>query len=470
MTDPTTPLDPDAKLRAWPPMVRLARWIMRIFFRRVEVVGAENLPDAPVMVVANHNNSLVDAALLMAYLDPVPRFLGKSTLWQIAILKPFLKWLAGIPVYRRQDPGVDPTKNSETFSRCHEVLAAGGSIAIFPEGTSHSEPALVPLKTGVSRIVLQAEERFPGLGTQIVPVGLTFEDKDRFRSRALIHVGKPLDPAPEVDLYGQDPREAVTQLTDRVRTALESVTLNFPSWEEARLIQRAAEIHERPSAALPAEQPLSRAFSVHQAFVRGYEDLRRCCPEEVDRLAASVRAYDDLLDDFRLQDEQVAAEYPVSGVIRFTLKSLALLLIRLPLALLGTAIHLVPFYFSSWVARKRVESDDVLATYKILASMIFYPLTWLVLAVVIGVVLGWPWGLALLVLSPVSGVMAMRYFERRGHFLRQVRAFFLLHSGRRGIDELRALRQQVLHGVRDLVQVAESLPEVEAVGPNPSSV
>jgi len=439
----------------WPPMIVLARWLLSIFFRRVEVVGREHLPsNGPVMYVANHNNSLVDAALLVGFLKPTARFLGKSTLWKVLILKPFLELTRSIPVYRRQDPGVDASKNSETFARCHEALAEGGAIAIFPEGTSHSEPALVPLKTGVSRIVLEAEEKFPGIGVQIIPVGLTFEAKDRFRSRALVNVGQAIDPALELEQYARQPREAVRALTRRVKEALEGVTLNFPSWDEARLIERAAEIYERPHTELPAEQPLSQAFSLRQRFVEGYAELHQRCPEEVEKLAAAVRTYDGHLEELRLKDEQVAAEYSTSGVLRFTLKSLVLLLLRLPLAILGTAIHFVPFFGASWAARRQ-GSEDILATYKILASVVFYPLTWLFLAAWVGWWFGGWAALALLLLAPVSGITALRYFERRGHFLRQARAYFVLRSGRRRIEDLRLLRREVLQGVRRLVDVVQ---------------
>jgi glycerol-3-phosphate O-acyltransferase/dihydroxyacetone phosphate acyltransferase len=289
---------------------------------------------------------------------------------------------------------------------------------------------------------------------RIIPVGLTFEEKGRFRSRALVNVGKAIDPALEVEEYALRPREAVRALTRRVKEGLEGVTLNFPSWEEARWIQRAAEIYERPSSELPAEQPLSLSFPLRQSFVQGYLDLCERCPREVEKLVAAVQTYDQHLEDLRLEDEQVAAEYSTSGVLRFTLKSLGLLLLRLPLAALGTVIHCIPFFAASWVARRQ-SSEDVLATYKIIASIVFYPLTWLLLATLAGWQLGGWVGLALLLLAPLSGLMALRFFERRGHFLRQVRAYFVLKSGRRKVEDLRELRWQVLCGVRDLVDVAQ---------------
>ena len=49
--------------------------------------------------------------------------------------------------------------SSRPFSRSHELLAEKGALALFPEGTSHSDPALKPLTTGAARIVLEAAGR-----------------------------------------------------------------------------------------------------------------------------------------------------------------------------------------------------------------------------------------------------------------------------------------------------------------------
>lgn len=447
---PATHDAPDPRDAARPRVVTpLVRLLLAIFFRDIEVVGASRVPrSGGVVFAANHVNALIDPALLLATMPRSPRFLAKSTLWHMPVVRPFLELAAAIPVYRRQD-GADPADNAEMFARCHRALAAGGAIALFPEGTSHNEPALVPLKTGISRIVLEAEARFGGIGSRIVPVGLTFEDKGRFRSRALVTVGQPLDPAPYLAAYAAEPRETVRALTERVRAALAAVTLNYPSWREARLIERAAELYARPHAELPAEDSLEARFATRKAFIDGYRALAARAPQQVARTAAAVEAYDELLGLYRLRDAQVAAAYPPARVWRFVSKSLGLLLVRLPLALLGTAINALPYAAVAWLARRPHRSADVLATYKLFGSLVFYPLTWAALALAVGF-LHAAAGLAMLALGPLSALVALRFHERRGHFRREARAYLLLRSGRRSMAELRRRRAAVLAAVQAL--------------------
>ncbi|MFI5183221.1 MAG: 1-acyl-sn-glycerol-3-phosphate acyltransferase, partial [Vicinamibacteria bacterium] len=160
--------------------------------------------------------------------------LAKSTIFRHPVMGPLLFFAGALPVYRRRDQGADVTRNSDTFSRCHALLAAGGSIAIFPEGMSHSLERQPPLKTGAARIVLGAESRRGPLGVRVVPVGLRYDAKERFRTRVFVHLGPALDAAPEVITYQERPGESVRALTGRIAIALEDAVAQAREHSQGR--------------------------------------------------------------------------------------------------------------------------------------------------------------------------------------------------------------------------------------------
>src|SRR3989449_940863 len=131
--------------------------ILRIFFRRIEVSGAERVPPhGAVIFVVNHPSGLIDPAFLLCLAPRRVSLLAKAPLFRMPVIGFFCRAFEAIPVHRRQDAGSDPAQNRETFDTARAVLARGGAIAIFPEGTSHSDPKLRPVKTGAARIAFGA--------------------------------------------------------------------------------------------------------------------------------------------------------------------------------------------------------------------------------------------------------------------------------------------------------------------------
>jgi glycerol-3-phosphate O-acyltransferase/dihydroxyacetone phosphate acyltransferase len=437
MADPAPSLPADGPLRL------LVRLVLRLFFREVEVLGLERLPgEGPLILVSNHVNGLIDPLLLIGPLPRTPRFLAKSTLWKNPVIRPLLGLAGAIPVYRRQDQGTDPSKNLEAFERCYEILGKGGAIALFPEGKSHSEPQLQPLKTGAARIALETVRRFPGCGLQVVPVGLLFDAKQAFRSRALVEVGE-----------GVDPEGGVEALTDRIDDALRDVTLNYETWEEARILGRSADLYRTGHPELPGKGTLAAGVEVRRAALERYRTLRQESPEKVEAAVEAVRRYDDLLRACRLRDDQVGAAYPPSPVLRFVATTLLRLVVLLPLALLGTVLN-YPVYRLIGVLVPRLTRDpDQGATYKVFGALLFFPLFWIALAF-----LGWRFlpgsarwaALALPLLAPFLGALALRFHDRRVRFLNEARAFLLLKSRKRLAEELRERRAEVMRWVEDL--------------------
>src|SRR4029077_10679801 len=176
----------------------------------IEVVGLEHVPaTTPVIFVLNHPNALVDPVFLFCLTPRKVSFLAKAPLFRMPVIGYLVKALDSLPVYRKQDEGEDLSKNQETFTAARNLLARGGTIGICPEGVSHNAPGLQPIKTGAARISLAALSTGEVSQLEIVPAGLYYTAKTRFRSSALLYFGKPIEvQRVELEADGTPPRPA----------------------------------------------------------------------------------------------------------------------------------------------------------------------------------------------------------------------------------------------------------------------
>jgi glycerol-3-phosphate O-acyltransferase / dihydroxyacetone phosphate acyltransferase len=351
---------------------------LTVFFRRIETVNSDVVPeDVGVIFVMNHPNGLIDPALVFVALPRRISFLAKSTLFRMPVIGWVVRAVGALPVYRRIDAGEDVSQNQKTFDACRELLAHGGSIALFPEGVSHSSPKLLPLKSGAARIALGAASGEMQVPVKIIPVGLYYTSKTTFRSDALLHFGEPFD-VPCVELKdGEPPRDAVRELTQKIETALREVTLNAEN--EAEL--HAARIAEDIFAAADGGQDLGGEFEFQKGYIQETSYKKNIGNDE--DLKKRVKEFDRRLSTFGLEPAHLSlAKFSQGSVVWAAFQYFWRLILLTPFAFVGTVIHL-PAYelcrlFSKWYARH--GADDVASTAKVLAGVIFMPMTWIILA------------------------------------------------------------------------------------------
>jgi glycerol-3-phosphate O-acyltransferase / dihydroxyacetone phosphate acyltransferase len=438
-------------------VVALLRFTLRIFFRRVEVEGVERVPaDGPVMFVLNHPNSLVDPVFILCLAPRPVSFLAKAPLFRI----PFVGWLVraagSIPVERRQDPGADLTKNREMFARVRAHLAAGGAVALFPEGTSHSDPRLKPMKTGAARIALGVEAAPP---LRIQPVGLFYTDKRTFRSAALVYYGEPFEVHPaRLDAAGEPPGESVRAVTDRIGQALGEVTLQADAFEAHDFVARTERIlasQRRANDAAPRPE-LAEEFAFRRRVLRGYEALKSRDPARLDEIRERVYRYEDKLRGAGLDPWDVpVGRFSTGGI----LMGIGLFLLRfallLPLGLPGLILHYLPYRLVGFLSRRAVgKYDDILATAKAVSAFVVFPLTWTAVAILFWQWLGTAAGLVTLVLAPLSGYAALRLAELADRATGALRALGLWILGRRSFLHLQVERRILRE---DILVIAEEL-------------
>jgi len=431
-------------------IVSLVRLALRIYFQRIEVTGLEHVPSAtPVIFVLNHPNALVDPVFLLCLAPRRVSFLAKEPLFRMPVIGYLVKALDSLPVYRRQDEGQDVTKNVETFSAARRLLAKGGTIAICPEGVSHDEPGLRPIKTGAARIALAAVATGEVKDLKVVPAGLYYTSKTSFRSSALLYFGTPLRVSPvKLEDDGSPPRDAVRKLSNEIERALREVILDARHEEARQTIARAERIFSSEMRDGDSDS-LTDELRLQQRFIKAYSVLEGHQPERLRRLEQRMIRFEEELNQAGVDAEELAPPRSTSSVLKSIVKRSLSFLLMLGPALVGTVAHYPAYRLGGYLATKLSrDSEDIISTIKIMSAMLLFPLTWLILAVVGYSVFGWWAAIAALLVVPVCGYLAIMFFEELDKSIAGIRVltFFLVRRRFfvRLLAERKAIRNEIV--------------------------
>jgi glycerol-3-phosphate O-acyltransferase/dihydroxyacetone phosphate acyltransferase len=221
----------------------IVRFWLWFFFKPVDVRHAERVPaGGPVLLCINHPNNLIDSLVVGAALQRKVHYLAAAALFHNPLVARFLRACGAIPVYRRAD---DPTRmdpNSTALATCFQALEGGRVMAIYPEGTTHTEARVQRIKSGAARIALGHEAARPG-ELSLVPVGLTFQARQSFLGRVLVSFGEPIPVTPYGEAYRADPHQAVDTLTRAIQRAMEAEVVHLERIEATELVRAVEELY-----------------------------------------------------------------------------------------------------------------------------------------------------------------------------------------------------------------------------------
>ncbi|KAG9951692.1 glycerol-3-phosphate O-acyltransferase, partial [Aureobasidium melanogenum] len=276
-------------------------------------------------------------------------------------------------------PHVD---QGEVYSSVFQKLHDGGCIGIFPEGGSHDRTELLPLKAGVAIMALGALAEDPNCGVKIVPCGMNYFHAHKFRSRAVVEFGTPVEiPNELVEMYknGQK-REAVGQVLETVYQALVSVTVTSPDYDTLMLIQAVRRLYNPKGKKLP----LPMVVELNRRLVKGYTTYKD--DPRIVNLKKAILAYNKELMMLNIRDHQVSyAKFSIFKVIVTLLYRIGKLLV-LAVAVLPGLVLFGPVFITGKVysikksrealaaSTVKIQGRDVMATWKLLVSMVVAPL------------------------------------------------------------------------------------------------
>ena len=446
-------------------MVRsIIRLLLRLFYRRVDLTGAQRVPSGgPLVVAANHHNSVVDAMLIVALLPRQVRVLAKAPLFRHPLIGPFLRLMGGVPVNRRLEAGDDPAKNEAMFAAAVEALRDGGALLIFPEGTTQPQPMLRPIRTGAARIVLGAEcANDPVRGVVLLPVGMVFHDPGTFRSASVqVTAGEPVPTADAIAAHRDDPAGAVHALTARLADAIRARIVEAEDQYTIDLLDTAGAAWSEESGAPdtpPHHAPgddTEAALAWKQEVMRAARYLSERQPDHLAALRRRIELYRAHLDAVGVTSAQLGRPYTARRVLSYVALNLLWLALGLPLALWGLACHALPYWATGRVVPMLDATAEEEATDKMAVGLVLYPLCWIAEGWAIRRLSSVAALVAFVVLLAPSGLLALAWRERLGHVTRQARTFVSFLADRtmhrRLLDERRAL-------VDELRRLAEIVP------------
>jgi len=421
---------------------RFIRRLVRFYYPVIRVTNAERLPRAgATLYIANHPNSLIDPVLIGITTNRPVRFMAKAPLFEDRVLGALMRSVGMIPAYRASDDKSSVRRNVESLTVAAENLARGLPMGIFPEGKSHDLTHVEQVKTGAARIAQQAVELAGGEPVWVVPLGINYEEKPRFRSRVWVAVGETVDATAWFAEHTGNEKQAMRQLTVALDERLKAVVVHLDDarWEPLLDdLEWLAPVYASADK-VRAVSRVQRRKNIAEAI--NYFEAKD--PERAEAITAQVSAHHDALGQAGVRIDSPMFQYTGMALFwRMTLK-VCRVLFGVP-ALLGTLLHLVPFALVRAVA-PRFEGIGKTTTslYRILVGLPFYGAwyvgSWFALRYYTDATIA----TVSLVAMPLLGIFTFHYWINAGVVWRSLREEAKLMFNARLLARLRAENQAV---------------------------
>ncbi|KAG0240617.1 hypothetical protein BGW41_006798 [Actinomortierella wolfii] len=381
-----------------------------------------------------------------------------------------------------------PIDHSMKYESVWENFDNDRTVAIFPEGVSSDDYHLLDFKYGCTIMVLGYLAQHPSRTLRIIPCGLNFFNRHRFRSRFYADYGTPLTvPQRLVDKYregGEAKKQACTELLQTIHQAVYDLTLNAADYEELRLYKATRRLYSTGSKlTVPQKLELTRRFA------KGFQSL----PEsvQVGSLKRDIMAFDRHLTQHNVLDWQLTATPSLWKALLLILPALFLLPVLFILSLPGTLLFGPVGLLAKWAAKRkgaqamlafqtylpvsRWPGRDVIATWKIVVALALMPICFVVYSTILTVIISqssywlsgfgglhdpeyWStpklvlvWCLSCFVLFPAVAYSTVWIWEWQIDLKRQIQIWWWRISGRRA--DMKRWRQELVGRVQqDLVE------------------
>ena len=472
----------------------IVRWIARTaldwYYRDIEVVGAERIPlGVPLILAVNHPNNVIDALVVLQIMPRRVRITAKATLWANPILRVAFRWYGVIPLRRSKDEPistaytVNPGRNLDAFRAVLDTLEANHAILIFPEGISHSQSQLAPLRSGLARLALQARDERSIRRVAILPIGLVFERKWAPRSRILAYVGEPidldgwqttqecetLDTRREQRAAGSKTGEdsegqratGVSELTAEVNERLRATTVNFPTPEDAERVLGVARIlagvFDEPRSLAAPDRPLIDELDAIRRVAATQASLPASASQRAETFLARLESLREELARRGIPVNDAGIDIGTWPAARFALREMAIVAAAGPLAWWGRINHWLPLKGARAIAKRTSKAPEDPAMHTLVVGLVLVLLAYAAQTALVWAWTGALWAILYLISLPTASTWDHRFRDRMTRALQRSSTYFQFRSDRtlqpRLQRELKWIREEAL-GLETLAGLA----------------
>ena len=409
--------------------------MVNVFFRRIHVEHKDRVPKkGPVILAANHPNTMMDPLMVALLCGRNPHFLGKSTLFKSPIAKRFFGSVHVLPVYRKQDAEAEMGNNAQVFEKCYQSLEAGNALVIMPEGISQMDGTLHAIKTGTARIGLGAEVRNAfELGIQIVPAGINYSSPTEFFSDVQCRFGRPIDLGEYKALYEKDEYEAVYEVTNQIRDALEKLTTTVETPESAGVLNDLKKIYKMELAVDLglAEEIKQHDFSMTRGMADAINWYSAEYPESFNEMEKQMTRYLAKIEGMELRDELLST---ARGQKTFTRRVFGLLgvIIGFPIYLWGVFNNFLAYRIPRYLVKVLGTSLEYLSSIKMLSGFVIFSLFYTMQTLLVWYLTHSGFWTTLYIVSLLpAGRFALLYHDTMQRYRQHIRIFTLFIKRKR---------------------------------------
>lgn len=421
----------------------LTKLLTNIFCRvyyHFDYTGLENVPQGkPVIFAPNHVNAFMDPILIGMTVKQQVRYFARGDVFKGAFAKWALNELNISPVYRIQEGYSEVKKNDKTFEECRQLLLSNKTILMFPEGLCIQERRLRPLKKGLARIVFQTADSIDfSKDILVVPIGINYSSAKHFRSKAVVHFGKPVSILDYKTLYQSDNVKGINEFTKILEDKMKPQLVIIKRPENENLVEtiEATSLKEWMQQKSAPVHDLREQYKASQAIAEMVNHLDMFHPERTASLRTKAASYSKKLHANKLRDHLLDEK----NVQKMNFGSFLLesLIIYLGIPVYGVALLLnyPPYFIARRYCDNTIKNVEFYASVYSNMAMLIWLLYYAIQLIVIGLVFhNWALLGVYAVLVPLLGYFALWFYRvkqkifGRWHLLHLVRKDQQLVSG-----------------------------------------